>query len=300
MNQNKLRIGNFTSSEIYKLMSVGTRKMTQEELAEHKRLNPKSKKENIEDGFGKAALTYIEHKNLERKLGRSLYTDVSSRPTSWGKLVELQAFNLLGLSYKISSTETIQHPTINFWSGSQDCETFHNEKTVADIKCPITLLSFCQLADSKTTDELRNNHEDGEKFYWQLVSNAILTGSQFAELITYCPYKHELEAIRELADNYDGNQNKIAWINWAEDNDLPYLIKGNHYKNLNILRFEVPQADKDALTARVIEAGKMLNKLQKNIEPTEEELAKKIAEAHDKIKMMNELAARLKSKRTAA
>jgi hypothetical protein len=61
-----------------------------------------------------------------------------------------------------------------------------------------------------------------------------------------------------MAANYDGDQNKIAWINWASDDELPYLIEGGHYQNLNIIRFEVPQADKDFLTKRVIELSKFL------------------------------------------
>jgi hypothetical protein len=61
-----------------------------------------------------------------------------------------------------------------------------------------------------------------------------------------------------MASNYDGDQNKIAWINWSEDNDLPFLVEGGHYKNLNIIRFEVPEFDKKLLTERVKEAGKLL------------------------------------------
>lgn len=273
MINNTLRIGSFTSSEIHRLMSNGKAKGT----------------------FGKPYYTYIKEKNMERRLGRSINTEVSSRPTSWGNLVELQAFNLLGIDYKISSTETIRHKTIELWAGSPDCEKFDEGKTVVDLKCPMTLKSFCELVDCKTTDELRKNHKDGEKFYWQLVSNAILTGAQFAELIVYVPYHGELEAIRELADNWEGNPNKIAWINWAEDSDLPYLIEGRHYKNLNILRFEINADDRMALTYRLIKAGKALEPFSlAKYAPTEEQ---KLT-AQEKIKLMKELSDRLKSKKS--
>jgi len=46
------RIGRFTSSNIWKLTTVGTRKMTESELKEHNKQNPKSMKKNIDDGFG--------------------------------------------------------------------------------------------------------------------------------------------------------------------------------------------------------------------------------------------------------
>lgn len=127
-----------------------------------------------------------------------------------------------------------------------------------DIKCPFTLKSFCNFADCKTIEEVREKHDSGENYFWQLVSNAILTGAKWAELIFYVPYQDELSEIRDMASNYEGDQNKVAWIQWATDEDLPYLIKGGHYKNLNVIQFEVTEADKAALTERVIAAGKLL------------------------------------------
>ena len=251
ITENISRIGNFTSSEIAALMTTS------------------------KDGksFGKPALTYIEEKNMERRLGRSLDSEQSAHPLTWGKLIEKRVFDLLGLEYTLTSQETVQHPTISCWSGSQDGNKFDEGRTVIDIKCPITLKSFCQLVDgiyqcknslgvadgNMIIAGVRENHKDGEKYYWQLVSNAILTDSKYAELIVYVPYKSELEAIRELANNYDGaDQRKYAWINFAEDNELPYLIEGGYYKNLNIITFLVPEEDKILLTEKVLAAQKLL------------------------------------------
>lgn len=272
MINNISRIGNFTSSEIGKLMT----------------------KDRSGKGFGAPALAYIDEKNMERRLGRSISTEIGSRPTSWGNMVELQAFNLLGLKYKPTSKETISHGTIPFWCGSPD--GFYEDEngiTVYDIKCPITLKSFCQLTDSKTIEDLRENHKEGDTYFWQLVSNAVLTNARFAELIVYCPYQEELDAIRELASNFDGNQNKIAWIGFAQDDDLPYLIKGNHYHNLNIIRFEVTAQMKAELTQRVMAAGEMLinPSEQQDQEPPIEQRRK---EAQEKIKLMKELQAIMK------
>ena len=76
----------------------------------------------------------------------------------------------------------------------------------------------------------------------------------------YVPYQSELPAIREMANNYDGDQNKVAFLNWANDEDLPYLVDGGYYKNLNTLRWEASEADKKVLTNKVIEAVILLNK----------------------------------------
>lgn len=251
MKANELRIGNFTSSEIAALMSNGKAK----------------------DSFGKPAYTYIAECNLERRLGRSIDNESNARPLSWGHLVENRVFDLLGIEYQLVSKETIGHPTIEYWSGSPDAKKFDEGKTVGDIKSPLTLKSFCQLVEPIYNERLnclpgivqmnhiRENHKDGEKYYWQLVSNSILTDSKYAELIVYAPYKNELEEIRELARSIDSDKQYLYWwINNATDEELPWLHEGGYYRNINTIRFEVPQEDKDALTERVITAGEMLEK----------------------------------------
>lgn len=246
MVNNALRLGNITSSEgAFAVMSNGREK----------------------GSFGKPFYTYIEECNFERKLGRSIDSESTARPLSWGRLVERMAFDVLGIEYQLVSKDTIMHKEFDFWSGSPDANKFDDGKTVVDIKCPITMKSFCQLVEpiykgltgTDAINHIRAEHRDGEKYYWQLVSNSILTESESAELIIYCPYKSELDTIREMAANYDGaDQSKFAWINFASDDELPWLPDYGFYKNVNVIRFTVPQSDKDALTSRMKEAGKML------------------------------------------
>lgn len=225
----KIRNGNFNSSEIVALVN-----------------SPKTAK------------TFVEECNMERRLGRSLSCESNARPLSWGSFVEKRAFDLLDTSYILSSQETVVHPKYNYWVGTKDALKNDEGKTVVDIKCPITLKSFCQFVDCKNIDEIRNAHRDGDKYYWQLVSNACINDCKFAELIIYVPYQNELSIIRDMASNHDGDQNKIAWINWSADEDLPYLIYGGHYKNINVFRFEVPEADKFFLESKVVEYGQQL------------------------------------------
>lgn len=247
INQNVSRIGNFTSSNIYKLLT-------------------RNKKG---DGFGAPALEYIAEKNTERRLKLGLHNETDSKETLWGTLVERKAFNILGLDYNLTSNITLLHPSIPFWAGSRDGAKFESEnkvETVIDIKCPFTRKSFCNLVDANEQNlginSVRESHKDGEKYYWQLVSNACISNCEFAELIVYCPYKSELSDIREMANSIIGQDaDKFKFLNYAYDENLPYLLDSGFYKNINIIRFQVPQADKDLLTATVIEAGKLLNPL---------------------------------------
>lgn len=261
MIQNRSRCGNFTSSKIVALHSMGSREMTEEELAAYKKENPKGRKKTIESWPGKAALTYIDEKKMERRLGRSLHTEINARATSWGSLVENRVFDLLGLEYSLTSKETLVHPDFPFWVGSPDAE---KKNTVPDFKCPLTLKSFCQLVDPlyrgltgiDAINAVRNEHEDGDTYYWQIVSNACIKNYDFGELIVYMPYLAELLEIKEMADR--DQTGKYKWISYADFDELPYLLPNGYYKNMNKIRFEIPKADKELLTMRVEQAGKLL------------------------------------------
>lgn len=224
-----MRVGNFSSSSIYLLMSEGKVKGT----------------------FGKPALTYIHAKSRERLLGRPLQKERSSRPTSWGKFVESRVFNLLGTEYILQSDLRYTHPEIERWTGAPDMLTTDK---VCDIKAPFSLNVYCDKADIMLKNDVEGLKKDFPENFWQLVSNSILTGKPIAELVIYCPYIRELLEIKEDLPNYEGNMNDVAWINWAEDEELPYLIEGNYYKNLYKMEWEVSREDKEALTERIIKA----------------------------------------------
>lgn len=241
---NPIRNGNFTSSEIFRLLKPGRGKQK----------------------WSVDVDTYIKECNQERRLGRAIENQVHARPLTWGKCVEKRAFHALGLDYTLCSTTTLQHPTIPWWTGSPDATT---KTVVSDLKCPMTLGSFCDMIDpyydekgrliheGLTIEAVRANHKDGDKFFWQIVSNGVLTGKRIGQLIVYVPYEDELESIKTLAD---GNPD-YYWI-WSADNeDLPYLLKGGHYKNVNIIEFPIMQRDIDLLTSRVLECGEKLIKI---------------------------------------
>lgn len=222
-----IRNGKFTSSSIHYLMKNG-----------------RGGKPSVQTE------TYIKEKIMESRLGKALNSTLSSRPTTWGTIVEQRLFSLLDqLEYEYCSNETIVHPEISSWAGTPD---FLTKEKVCDGKCPYTLKSFCQLADIAIANDVEALKKSYPEYYWQLVSNAVLTGRKIAELIIYCPYQDELSAIQSICENIDDNQNKFAWIYFAEYEDLPHLIKGNYYKNMYKLTWEIDQEDIKALTEAVL------------------------------------------------
>jgi len=252
---NPIRNGNFTSSGIVALTSSGKEK----------------------GSLGKPAFTYIEEKNMERRLQKPISKDFDAKPTSWGDLIEQRGFDQLGLEYTLCSKVTITHPEITYWKGTPDAykAVEHDVQAIADLKCPFTLKSFCQLVDpycengkvvykGLTIEAVRANHKEGDTYFWQIVSNACLLEAQIGqkidkgELIVYVPYQSELEDIRTLASSAGELGEYTKWVNFASDDALPHLIEGGHYKNINVIEFDITESDKDFLKSRVLEAGKYL------------------------------------------
>lgn len=236
---NTIRNGNFTSSQIWKLTKLG------------------------KDGksFGAPALTYIKEKKYEQKLKRSLSTDVSTRPILWGKFLEPRVHDLLPNSYEHINDETLVHPKFSYWVGSPDNKNV-SQSTICDTKC------YQPKAFAEYVDNLQLAHDTGDisifkdnhpEEYWQLTSNAILSGMENIEAIVYMPYESELMEIRMAAENFDGDdQFKYRFIYECDKRELAYLPDDSEYKNLNIFRFPLNKMDVIFLTQQVQKAYTLL------------------------------------------
>lgn len=223
-----MRAGTFSSSSAYKLMGNGR-------------------------GAGSvstAFYTYVNEKRMELRLGRSLQSEFDSKETAWGNLNERRVFELLGLEYRFEADKRYYNG--DYHSGMPDTR---RDGVVGDIKCPFSLKSFCEAVDSfGSVDEFKAAKPE---WYWQLVSNAILTGEPRAEIIVYCPYQDDLDDIRRESALRDGWAGRF---NYMADEELPYIIRDRHYGDLNIFEFEVPVEDVEAFKARLALAVELLTK----------------------------------------
>jgi len=278
VNMNPLRFGNFTSSEAVALYSTGKRDMAEDELAAYKITNPKSKARTIESWPGDACITYINETNVERILGRAITNESDARPLMYGKLCEPFFFQKLPNSYRLSSAEVMVHPTIDWWSGSPEGEKFGEEKRIGfEMKSPSTLSSFTRLVDpfyrglrgmdainairkdwiDPMTGLKRKAHKDGEKYFIQMISNAVLLDVDVFELIVSVPYKDDLTKLKVTSDDHE-KKDGVARFFWAEDDSLPWIHRGGYYQDITIIRFDVPQEEKNKLTELMIAAGTYL------------------------------------------
>ena len=53
-------------------------------------------------------------------------------------------------------------------------------------------------------------------------------------------------------------ENFIKWVEYATDEQLPYLLDNGYYNNIKVIEIDIQQSDKDLLTECVVEASKLL------------------------------------------
>jgi hypothetical protein len=61
-----------------------------------------------------------------------------------------------------------------------------------------------------------------------------------------------LGLIKHEAQNVDAQDlYKYYWLGSATNEEIPYILPGEEFIDLNIFKFEVPQEDKDLLTETI-------------------------------------------------
>lgn len=206
-------------------------------------------------GFSVPALTYIEERKIERKLGRSCSTDNPNKTMLWGLFMEMRVYELIGgeefSGYRKESTTSIVHPKYKHWAGSPDLV---GDDKIGDIKC-YQPKNFALFTDMLMQKDVALFKDEFPEEYWQLISNAAISGVKKAEAISYMPYESELDKIKEMADYLEGeDQWKYKFISDAisyNRDSIAYLPDGGYYKNLNRFEFIVPPGDIKLLEERV-------------------------------------------------
>jgi len=262
MALSNIRISSVSSSEIVNICGEGKAK----------------------DSVSVTFYTYIKKKRYEYYLKQKLESDVDTFNFAWGKVAEVIAHKLLSADYRFQSENTIPHPSILGWVGTPDGERFKEilrkliKISVTDIKCPATRLAFMDLivelyeydgeksvpknivemkkgifaalvedTDNKIMQIIRNTASDGDKYYWQILSNACIEDTPYGELIAYCPYFENLQTIIDYNINLKIPYNPIIY---KKPEEMPHILKESGLLELNIIRFKVSEKDKQFLSMR--------------------------------------------------
>lgn len=223
---NDPRKANFTSSSIHMLCSNGTAKGT----------------------LGKPFFTYVEEKRNELLAGRSLTNEADANSTAWGKCCEQIAHEQeeIGLEYRLDPDHRYKHPVYP-WSGAPDGDI--PEKVVTDIKSPWTLTSFFTIYNNRTMEGLK---KEKKEWYWQLLSNHILTGLPECELNVFMPKRSMLDRIRERSEELG------FWFHKKSDYEMPWTADDSPIPVITKIRFTPPVEDVEFMTNRIQAASKCL------------------------------------------
>lgn len=238
MIENKDRIGNFTSSQIYNLCAV-----------------------NKDGSHSAAYYTYISKKIRERKMKRSLDMGKYGASMAWGKFLEKRVNDNLPLNYQMLHKSTTIHPKFNYVAGSVDF-LVPNIK-VSELKCyePDKFSAYVSALMTYDTEHIK---KEFAQEYWQSLNNSQIHKTPKMEFIAYMPYESEMEDIRELAEDpeYLSAIGMMPWevrfITEKPNSQLAVLPNDSEFKNLNIFEFDVPINDVIFLNKNIISAGKLL------------------------------------------
>lgn len=238
MIENKDRIGNFTSSQIFNLCAV-----------------------NKDGSYSSAYYTYIGKKIRERKMKRSLDMGKYGSAMAWGKFLEKRVNDNLPLDYQMLHKSTKIHPKFDYVAGSVD---FLVPKVkVSELKCyePDKFSSYVSCLMTGDLDQIKREFAQE---YWQMVNNSQIHKTPKMEAIVYMPYESEMDEIRELAEDPE-YLSAIGMMPWETrfivekpNSQLAVLPDDSYFKNLNRFEFDVPINDVIFLNKNIISAGKLL------------------------------------------
>lgn len=205
-------------------------------------------------GMGAPGKKYIRQVKHEINLGRPINKESSARSTSWGKFAELYVFGeKLNSDYVLVSKKRLFHKEIPEWSGATD---LLKDSVTADVKCPYSLEVFCDKLEA--LQDIKVYKEEYPEDYWQHLSNAILLEQNGIEVthfeaIIFCPFQSELNKMREATSVIEDPtiQKQMRWLEFTDDEEIPYLVDGGKYLDINIIKHKIPEEDKWLLTDTV-------------------------------------------------
>lgn len=185
------RLGNFTGSRIGDLMTSG-------------------KKGEM---FGNTALSYIYEVCAERDLLQKYIEDdyyfeiyqqqvsFSNKYTDWGHEVEGFAAERYQLvtGCELEECESIQHPTIPYFSASPDRIAIKDAlRKVVEVKCPTPKKFMEYMNEIKDNDTLKSVNPI---YFYQTQAEMSCTGLDKADFVGFCPFlKHNIHIVEITRD----------------------------------------------------------------------------------------------------
>ena len=186
------RKGKLTASEIYILLANHKEDMTEAEIEQFKKENPKSRVRTKEVPFSQGTFTYLDGKIAEMFMPENAFLEYvednapHSRAMDWGTLMEDSARNRY---QEETGNEVLDAPFIplkgyaNFAGGSPD--GIIRTGGIIEVKCPFSPAVHIKHFLYETADELR---EDNLQYYAQCQYNMICVERETGTEIPFCDF----------------------------------------------------------------------------------------------------------------
>jgi hypothetical protein len=177
----QIRVGRFTSSDLYNLMGHGWRPMNEKELSERPKKGPGSKTTRIPDYtvLSKDADTYIDQKVAEVLTGQPRRQGYAY-PLVWGKEQEPFAIELFQETYNLECTRVGFQTFTDHAGGSPDALIGDSEGL--EIKSPVNSDNQLDYLRLFHINDIKDNYP---QFYWQCVSLLLFTGRERWHFCTF-------------------------------------------------------------------------------------------------------------------
>lgn len=175
------RLGKFTASDIHELLSDGTRDMTDLELVEWKKLNPKSKATKT-SCIGQGLYTLAFKKACEIVFGRDESWNVESWDMKRGVALEPYAFELFKrkMAYEFIDVNTCEFIPFGANAGASP-DGIVDVNDPLEIKCPRPEKFFKLIKDGLAAID--------PEYISQMQHQMLCTGGSEAHFFNYCYYK---------------------------------------------------------------------------------------------------------------
>lgn len=188
------RKGKITASEAYVLLNNHKEQMTDEELAEYKTANPKSKVTTKEVPFNDSTYTYLKRRVAENFMSDQTYLeDVHdkqpfNRAIDWGVLWESDARKMFEGAMDVKVTEVGFIPlqqASDIAGGSPDGVILgYPKKGIIEIKCPWNSEIHQDYCLFKTAGDLKDYNL---QYYVQMQLNMLVTDAEFGYFVSFDP-----------------------------------------------------------------------------------------------------------------
>lgn len=184
-----LRKGKLTASEIYILLANHREDMTEEEIEQFKKDNPKSRVRTKDVPFSQGTFSYLDGKIAEQFMPNDAFLEYMedcaphSRAMDWGTLMEDSARSRY---QNDTGNEVLDAPFVplkgfeKFAGGSPD--GIIRSGGIIEIKCPFSPAIHLKHFLYETADDLK---EDNLQYYCQIQYNMICVEREFGAGVTF-------------------------------------------------------------------------------------------------------------------